>query len=77
MAKRGRPIGTGKPAGEKYVLKAFKFPPELWEAFARIVPENERSKTIRGYMEKEIRKKGRAAGEGSTDSADGARSVVE
>jgi hypothetical protein len=61
MAKRGRPVGTGKPAGEKYVLKAFKFPPDLWEAFAQAVPASERSKTIRGYMEREIAKRARAA----------------
>jgi hypothetical protein len=54
MVQRGRPKGTGKPLGEKYILKAFKFPPELWEAFARLVPLSKRSATIRGYMEKEI-----------------------
>jgi hypothetical protein len=53
-AKRGRPVGTGKPAGEKYVLKAFKFPPDLWEAFAAIVPASERSQRIRDYMGREI-----------------------
>ena len=57
MATRGRPKGTGKPEGEKYILRAFKFPPELWEAFAQAVPVSERSETIRGYMEKEIRKR--------------------
>lgn len=56
MAKRGRPVGTGKPPKEKFVLKAFKFPPNLWEAFCAIVPDKERSATIRSYMEKEIRK---------------------
>jgi hypothetical protein len=57
MATRGRPKGTGKPAGEKYILKSFKFPRELWEAFTQAVPSGERAETIRGYMEKEIRKK--------------------
>jgi hypothetical protein len=59
MASRGRPKGTGKPPGEKYVLKAFKFPPELWEAFTRVVPRNERSATIRGYVEREIQRRKR------------------
>lgn len=53
MAKRGRPE---KPPEEKYVLKAFKFPPDLWEAFCAVVPEKERSATIRSYMQREIRK---------------------
>jgi len=56
MAKRGRPPGTGKPAGEKYILKAFKFPPELWEQFAAVVPDKERSQRIREYVAKEIAK---------------------
>lgn len=64
MAKRGRPKGTGKPPEEKYVLKAFRFPPALWEAFSKAVPRNERSKMIREYMEKEIRRRG-ANGAGS------------
>ena len=59
MAKRGRPKGTGKPEGEKFVTRAFRFPPELWGAFARAVPDRQRSKTIRGYMEKEIQKRRR------------------
>jgi len=57
MAKRGRPVGSGKPPGEKFVLKAFKFPPELWEAFCAVVPDKKRSATIRGYMEREVRKR--------------------
>jgi hypothetical protein len=57
MAKRGRPVGTGKPAGEKYVLKTFKFPPDLWEAFCAIVPEKKRSATLREYMQREIKKR--------------------
>ena len=54
MATRGRPK---KPAAEKYVLKAFKFPPELWEAFSAAVPMRERSETIRGYMVAEVAKR--------------------
>ena len=65
MAKLGRPKGTGKPEGEKFIMKAFRFPPELWAAFSRVVPERERSKTIRAYMEREVRKRGRA--DGTTD----------
>jgi hypothetical protein len=57
MAKRGRRVGTGKPPGEKYVLKAFKFPPDLWEAFCAVVPVKERSATIREYVQREIRKR--------------------
>jgi hypothetical protein len=56
-ARRGRPPGTGKPPGEKFVLKAFKFPPDLWEAFAAVVPEQERSERIRVYMRREIGKR--------------------
>jgi hypothetical protein len=67
MANRGRPKGTGKPPGEKYVQKAFKFPPELWEAFVQAVPKNERSETIRGYMEKEILKKARNSAGAAAD----------
>jgi hypothetical protein len=55
-AKRGRPVGTGKPAGEKYVLKSFTFPPDLWEAFAAIVPGKERSEKLSEYMRKEVAK---------------------
>jgi len=57
MAKRGRPVGTGKPPGEKYILKAFKFPPELWEGFSSVVPRTEWSATIRKYMEREIQRR--------------------
>lgn len=57
MANRGRPIGSGKPPGEKYVLKSFKFPPDLWQAFSNAVPKNEWSLTIRQYVEKEIQKR--------------------
>jgi hypothetical protein len=56
MAKRGRPPGTGKAAGEKFVLKAFKFPPDLWDAFSALVPEKERSERLRDYMRREIRR---------------------
>jgi hypothetical protein len=59
MAKPGRPVGTGKPPGEKYVLKAFKFPPVLWEEFCSVVPAKERSATIREYVRREIRRRKR------------------
>jgi hypothetical protein len=62
MAKRGRPIGSGKPAAEKFVLKAFKFPPALWQGFIAVVPERERSATIRRYVEREVRKRTVKAG---------------
>jgi hypothetical protein len=59
MAKRrrGRPFGTGKPTGEKFVKKSFKFPPALWEAFVSAVPDRERSAALRTYMEREIEKR--------------------
>jgi hypothetical protein len=57
MKKRGRPIGSGKPPGDKFVLKAFKFPPALWEEFASLVPKNERAATIRKYVEREIQRR--------------------
>jgi hypothetical protein len=60
MSKRGRPVGSGKPPGEKYVLKAFKFPPALWAEFSALVPSKERSETIREYMRREIRKRKKA-----------------
>jgi hypothetical protein len=56
-ARRGRPPGTGKPPGEKFILKTFKFPPDLWEAFAAIVPEKERAERIRVYMRRELAKR--------------------
>ena len=59
MAKRGRPVGSGKSPEDKFVLKAFKFPPQLWEEFIRIVPKNERSEMIRQYVQKEIRRRKR------------------
>ena len=59
MAKRGRPIGTGKPPGEKFILKAFKFPPDLWQDFSNMVPKTEWSATIRRYMEREVQKRKR------------------
>lgn len=64
MAKtrRGRPPGTGKPPEEKFVLKAFKFPPDLWEEFASVVPVQERSKRIRAYMCREIARRKRKGG---------------
>ena len=61
MAKRGRPVGTGKPVGEKFILKAFKFPPELWEAFSSAVPRSEWSATIRRYVELEVRRRRKGA----------------
>jgi hypothetical protein len=54
MAKSGRPA---KPPEEKFILKTFKFPPDLWEAFCAVVPEKERSATIREYVQREIRKR--------------------
>jgi len=57
MPKRGRPLGSGKPPGEKYILKAFKFPPDLWAEFCAAVPKKERSATIREYMRREVRKR--------------------
>jgi len=59
-ARRGRPVGSGKPPGEKYILKAFKFPPDLWQAFTDAVPSSERSATIRRYVEQEVKKRQRA-----------------
>jgi len=49
--KMGRPP---KPAGEKFILKAFKFPPDLWAEFVALVPDKERSEVMRSYMRKEI-----------------------
>lgn len=60
--KRGRPVGTGKPPGERFVLKAFKFPPGLWEAFRAVVPRSERSATIRRYVELEVQRRRRKGG---------------
>jgi hypothetical protein len=57
MAKRGRPVGSGKPPGEKFILKAFKLPPALWEEFAALVPKNEWSATLRRYMHREIQRR--------------------
>ncbi len=59
MPKRGRPVGTGKPPGEKFVFKGFKFPPDLWEEFASVVPDRERSERIRSYMRREIERRKR------------------
>jgi hypothetical protein len=56
-ARRGRPIGSGKPAGEKYILRTFRFPPGLWQEFSELVPDKERSAMLRQYMEKEIKKR--------------------
>lgn len=56
MPKRGRPK---KDATEKYVLKAFKFPPEMWEEFASLVPSKERSATLRDYVKREIKRRKR------------------
>jgi hypothetical protein len=55
--KRGRPIGSGKPPGEKFILRTFRFPPDLWESFSSLVPEKERSATIRRYLEMEIKRR--------------------
>jgi hypothetical protein len=60
MAKRGRPE---KPPEEKYVLRTFKFPPDLWEAFCAVVPAKERSATIREYMQRELKKRKSKKGE--------------
>ena len=57
MAKRGRPVGSGKPPGEKFVLKTFRFPPSLWKEFADTVPRSEWSATIRIFMVHEIQKR--------------------
>ena len=65
MAKLGRPKGTGKPEGEKFIMKAFRFPPELWAAFSRVVPGARAVQDDPGYMEREVRKRGRA--DGTTD----------
>jgi hypothetical protein len=62
MAKRGRPVGSGKPPGEKFILRTFKFPPDLWEAFAAAVPEHERSERIRSYMRREVASRKRVSG---------------
>ena len=57
MATRGRPVGSGKPPGEKFILKTFRFPPKLWKEFANAVPRSEWSATIRGFMENEIQRR--------------------
>jgi hypothetical protein len=62
MAKMGRPVGSGKPPGEKFVMKTFRFPPALWKEFADAVPMSLRSATIRGYMEEAIQKSKRQRG---------------
>lgn len=62
MAKRGRPVGTGKPPGEKYVFKGFRFPPDLWEEFCAVVPASQRSETLRSYMEKEVAQRSKKKG---------------
>jgi hypothetical protein len=63
MKRRGRPVGSGKPPGEKYILRAFKFPPVLWATFSGLIPKQERSETIRRYMEQEIEKRKSGAAE--------------
>jgi hypothetical protein len=41
-----RPKGTGKPAGEKYVVKSFSLPPEVWAEVEAWVPVRERSRLV-------------------------------
>jgi hypothetical protein len=46
-----QPTGTRKPGDQRYVTKAMKWPPALWERLRQRVPERERSAFIRAAVE--------------------------
>lgn len=58
---RGRPP---KPEGEKYVIKAFRLPPELWIELEAAVPKGERSKVIQAGLRRELARLKRKADHG-------------
>lgn len=54
-----RPRGTGKPAGEKYVVKAFSCPPDLWADVEAYIPVKERSALLQACLRREVAKRKR------------------
>lgn len=52
--ERGRPK---KPEGEKFVTKAIRFPPGLWEWLETTVPVGERSGVIHEALRRELKRK--------------------
>jgi hypothetical protein len=51
-----RPKGTGKPPGEKYVVKLVRWPPELWARIEAATEEGDRAAFIRAAVERALPK---------------------
>jgi hypothetical protein len=50
-------VGSGKPPGEKFLIKTFSVPPELWGEFVSLVPHKERSHTLCQYIQREVKRR--------------------
>jgi hypothetical protein len=63
-----RPVGTGKPEGEKYIKRSFTCPPDLWAQVQAHIPERERSALIQGWLRREVARRKR---EGTAENTGG------
>lgn len=58
-----RPVGTGKPEGEKYIQRSFTCPPDLWAEVEEFIPARERSPVLQDALRREVKRRRESAGE--------------
>lgn len=56
MGKRGP---KPKPEEERFVMKSFRFPPELWAQVEAYIPRGERSAIIQDCLERAVKRRKR------------------
>jgi hypothetical protein len=56
----GRPPGTGKPEGKKYLVKTFSIPPDLWRDVEAFIPQGDRSPLIQECLKRAVRRRKQA-----------------
>jgi hypothetical protein len=69
-----KPMGRPpKPEGEKYIIRSFACPPDLWDEVQQFIPPKERSQLIQGCLRREVAKQKRERGkeEGSAEGEGG------
>lgn len=63
MGKRGP---QPKAEGERYVIRSYSLPPDLWEEVEERIPPRERSRVIQDALRKEVTKRRRSGGSEGT-----------